>query len=210
MERLKGQLRREGLLDASRKQTLPPFPRKIAIITARTGAVLHDIRTVSAARNPLIPLVLLPVKVQGVGAAEEIAQALDRVLTLPDIDVVIVGRGGGSLEDLWAFNEEVVARAIAACPIPVISAVGHETDFTIADMVADVRAATPSNAAELAVPDKQEIFLALDSLEQQVFHMAREEVKNAKLWLMQLENRLQRQEPAERIQSLTARMQNLL
>ena len=160
-EALKARLAAEGLFDAGRKKPLPLRPRKIAVVTSRTGAVLQDIRRVSAARDPGVPLVLLPVQVQGEGAAEEIAAAIRRAGTLPGVEVIIAGRGGGSMEDLWAFNEEIVARAIADSPIPVISAVGHETDFTIADFVADVRAATPSNAAELAVPDRAELLEGL-------------------------------------------------
>ena len=160
-EALKARLAAEGLFDAARKKPLPLRPKKIAVVTSRTGAVLQDIRRVSAARDPGVPLVLLPVQVQGEGAAEDIAAAIRRAGTLPGVEVIIAGRGGGSMEDLWAFNEEIVARAIADSPIPVISAVGHETDFTIADFVADVRAATPSNAAELAVPDRAELLEGL-------------------------------------------------
>ena len=160
-EALKARLAAEGLFDAARKKPLPLRPKKIAVVTSRTGAVLQDIRRVAAARDPGVPLVLLPVQVQGEGAAEEIAAAIRRAGTLPGVEVIIAGRGGGSMEDLWAFNEEIVARAIADSPIPVISAVGHETDFTIADFVADVRAATPSNAAELAVPDRAELLEGL-------------------------------------------------
>ena len=156
-EALKARLAAEGLFDAARKKLLPLRPKKIAVVTSRTGAVLQDIRRVAAARDPGVPLVLLPVQVQGEGAAEEIAAAIRRAGTLPGVEVIIAGRGGGSMEDLWAFNEEIVARAIADSPIPVISAVGHETDYTIADFVADVRAATPSNAAEIAVPDRSEL-----------------------------------------------------
>ena len=160
-EALKARLAAEGLFDAARKKPLPLRPKKIAVVTSRTGAVLQDIRRVSAARDPGVPLVLLPVQVQGEGAAEEIAAAICRAGTLPGVEVIIAGRGGGSMEDLWAFNEEIVARAIADSPIPVISAVGHETDYTIADFVADVRASTPSNAAELAVPDRAELLEGL-------------------------------------------------
>ena len=160
-EALKARLAAEGLFDAARKKPLPLRPKKIAVVTSRTGAVLQDIRRVSAARDPGVPLVLLPVQVQGEGAAEDIAAAIRRAGTLPGVEVIIAGRGGGSMEDLWAFNEEIVARAIADSPIPVISAVGHETDFTIADFVADVRASTPSNAAELAVPDRAELLEGL-------------------------------------------------
>ena len=160
-EALKARLAAEGLFDAGRKRPLPLRPGKVAVVTSPTGAVLHDIRRVSARRDPGVPLVLLPVQVQGEGAAEEIAAAIRWAGTLPGVEVIIAGRGGGSMEDLWAFNEEIVARAIADSPIPVISAVGHETDFTIADFVADVRAATPSNAAELAVPDRAELLEGL-------------------------------------------------
>ncbi len=160
-EALKAKLAAQGLFDQARKRPLPLRPKKIAIVTARTGAVLQDIRRVSAARDPGVPLVLLPVKVQGEGAADEIAKAIAKAGMLPQVDVLIIGRGGGSMEDLWAFNEEKVARAIAACPVPVISAVGHETDFTISDFVADARASTPSNAAEMAVPDRREVLEAL-------------------------------------------------
>ena len=160
-EALKARLAAEGLFDAARKKQLPLRPKKIAVVTSRTGAVLQDIRRVSAARDPGVSLVLLPVQVQGEGAAEEIAAAIRRAGLLNNVEVIIAGRGGGSMEDLWAFNEEIVARAIADSPIPVISAVGHETDFTIADFVADVRAATPSNAAELAVPDRLELLEGL-------------------------------------------------
>ncbi|MDY4139598.1 MAG: exodeoxyribonuclease VII large subunit [Eubacteriales bacterium] len=160
-EALKARLAAEGLFDAARKKPLPLRPKKIAVVTSRTGAVLQDIRRVAAARDPGVPLVLLPVQVQGEGAAEDIAAAIRRAGTLPGVEVIIAGRGGGSMEDLWAFNEEIVVRAIADSPIPVISAVGHETDYTIADFVADVRAATPSNAAELAVPDRAELLEGL-------------------------------------------------
>ena len=136
-EERKARLAREGLFDAGKKRPLPLVPRGIAIVTSPTGAVLHDIRTVSARRNPAIPLTLLPVRVQGDGAAEEIAAAIRQAGKLPGIDVIITGRGGGSLEDLWAFNEECVVRAIAESPVPVISAVGHETDVTLADFAAD-------------------------------------------------------------------------
>ena len=164
LEELKQKLMREGLFDASRKRPLPLLPRKVGIVTARTGAVIHDIATVSRRRHPGVQLVLRPAQVQGEGAAKDIAQGIEEIALLPGVDVIIVGRGGGSVEDLWAFNEEVVARAIYRSRIPVISAVGHEPDVTISDYVADLRAATPSNAAELAVPDRAELAGALDHL----------------------------------------------
>lgn len=155
LEELKQKLMREGLFDAARKRPLPLLPRKVGIVTARTGAVIHDIATVSRRRHPGVQLVLRPAQVQGEGAARDIAQGIEEIALLPGVDVIIVGRGGGSVEDLWAFNEEIVVRAVAACPVPVISAVGHEVDFTLCDYAADVRAATPSAAAELAVPENQ-------------------------------------------------------
>lgn len=165
-EAIKRKLSDEGLFDAGRKKPLPEFPETIGVVTSGSGAALHDILTVLQRRFPAVRVLLCPVQVQGIGAAEEIADAIEcfnRQHHDPAFraDVLIVGRGGGSLEDLWAFNEEVVARAIAASTIPVVSAVGHETDFSIADFVADLRAATPSIAAELCVPDRRELMAAL-------------------------------------------------
>jgi exodeoxyribonuclease VII large subunit len=152
-EQLKARLAAEGLFDAGRKRPLPYLPRRIGIVTSPIGAAIRDLITVLTRRMPSIEVVLAPVKVQGEGSAAEIAEGIVRLNALGGLDLLIVGRGGGSLEDLWAFNEEIVARAIAASKLPVISAVGHEVDFTIADFVADVRAPTPSAAAELAVPE---------------------------------------------------------
>ena len=149
-------LQREGLFEPSRKRPLPPFPRRVAVVTSPTGAVWQDIRNVIGRRYPLVELVMAPTPVQGEEAAPGIVDAL-RAAGEADVDLVIVARGGGSLEDLWAFNEESVARAVYSSPVPVVSAVGHETDVTIADLVADVRAPTPSAAAEMAVPDAVEL-----------------------------------------------------
>lgn len=157
LEQLKLQLEQEGLFDQSRKRELPRFPTKIAVVTSPTGSVWHDILNVVRRRYPLVELALAPAPVQGGDAAPLIADALQAASGEPGVDVVILARGGGSLEDLWAFNEEAVARAIFACPVPIVSAVGHETDVTIADMVADLRAPTPSAAAELVVPDRAEL-----------------------------------------------------
>lgn len=151
-EALKQRLKAEGLFDAQHKKPIPSFPKKIAVITSPTGAAVRDIIKVVRRRCPCVDILVVPVLVQGHAAPAQIAAALDYVNTRDDIDTIIVGRGGGSLEELWAFNEEVVARAIWRSRIPVISAVGHETDFTIADFVADLRAPTPSAAAEMAVP----------------------------------------------------------
>jgi exodeoxyribonuclease VII large subunit len=156
-EKLKAKLAAEGLFDADRKKPLPLLPRRIGIVTSPTGAAIRDIINVLTRRFPNIGILLVPVKVQGAGAEQGIAKAIDYLNTRDDIDLMIVGRGGGSIEDLWNFNEEIVARAIFRSSIPVISAVGHEIDFTIADFAADVRAPTPSAAAELAVREKREL-----------------------------------------------------
>lgn len=164
-EQLKERLGREGLFDDKHKCSLPSYPRTIGIVTSPTGAVLRDIYTVSKRRMPSVRLVLYPVMVQGSGSAEQIARGIDFFNKKYPVDVLIVGRGGGSMEDLWSFNEEVVVRSIFKSHIPVISAVGHETDFTLADFAADRRAATPSQAAELAVPDMADVQQRLRSLE---------------------------------------------
>ncbi len=152
-EALKAKLLKEGLFDVAKKRQLPLLPRAIGVVTSRSGAVIHDIATVTRRRYPGMQLILRPAQVQGEGAAEDIAAGIAEISVLPQVDVIIVGRGGGSLEDLWAFNEEIVVRAIAACPVPVVSAVGHEVDVTLSDLAADLRAATPSAAAELCVPE---------------------------------------------------------
>lgn len=154
---LKQRLNEEGLFDTTRKRSLPPLPRKIGIVTSLDGAVVRDIIKVLRRRHPNIHLVISPTRVQGDSAASEIVLGIQHLFQISGIDVIIVARGGGSIEDLWAFNEEQVARAIAAAPVPVISAVGHETDYTISDFVADLRAATPSAAAELVIARKDEI-----------------------------------------------------
>ena len=156
-ERLKQKLSEEGLFDAEYKLPLPAYPERIGIVTSPTGAAIQDILNIISRRFPAVELILYPVRVQGVGSASEIASAIRDFNTYGKIDVMIVGRGGGSLEDLWAFNEEIVARAIFDSEIPIISAVGHEVDYTIADFVADMRAPTPSAAAEMAVPDQSEV-----------------------------------------------------
>ncbi|MEZ5356381.1 MAG: exodeoxyribonuclease VII large subunit [Bryobacteraceae bacterium] len=162
-EQLKKRLEAEGLFDAARKRPLPRFPRRIGIVTSRSGAVIRDMLHVLARRNPGIHVRLYPAQVQGEGSVAAVVEAIEYFSDSGWPDLLIVGRGGGSLEDLWTFNEESVARAIASCPVPVISAVGHETDFTIADFVADLRAPTPSAAAELAVPNQMEILAAIDN-----------------------------------------------
>ncbi|HUU93114.1 MAG TPA: exodeoxyribonuclease VII large subunit [Phycisphaerae bacterium] len=155
--RLKEKLEKEGLFDPARKKPLPAFPRRVGVVTSPTGAAVRDIIHVLTRRWPAVEIVLAPSRVQGEGAAAEIVRCIRNLNRLPSLDVIIVGRGGGSLEDLWPFNEEVVARAIFASRVPVVSAVGHETDFSISDFVADVRAPTPSAAAEIAVRDRREV-----------------------------------------------------
>jgi exodeoxyribonuclease VII large subunit len=156
-EQLKARLDAEGLFDPARKRRLPFLARRIAVVTSPAGAAVHDFLRVLHRRFPNLPVLIVPARVQGDGAAQEIARAITRGAAAPGIDVLVVARGGGSLEDLWPFNEEVVARALAACPVPTVSAVGHEVDFTIADFAADVRAPTPTAAAELIARVKEEL-----------------------------------------------------
>ena len=182
-EQLKERLAREGLFAQEAKRPLPRYPRKIALITSPAGAAVRDMIRVLRARWPMAQVLVVPVRVQGEGAAAEIAAAIHTVNGLPGVDLIITGRGGGSMEDLWAFNEEVVARAIFVSNIPVISAVGHEPDVTIADYVADLRAATPSNGAELAVPDQNEVRQQLQQLERRMVRAmsARLEIQRRRL-----------------------------
>lgn len=185
-ERLKAKLQAEGLFDRERKKPLPEFPRRIGVVTSLSGAAIRDVVTTLRRRMPSIDVVLRPALVQGAGAAEDIALAIRQFSEYGNIDLLIVGRGGGSAEDLWAFNEEAVARAIADCQIPVISAVGHEIDFTIADFVADVRAATPTAAAELAVRDQMELISYLRDVEERMSGEMREKVDQGRRELLSL------------------------
>ncbi len=162
-EQLKAMLDKEGMFLAEHKKQIPAYPKAIGIVTARTGAAIQDIINIAGRRNPYVQLYLYPAQVQGEGAARTIAAGI-KALEKKGVDTIIVGRGGGSIEDLWAFNEEVVARAIYQCSVPIISAVGHETDVTIADFVSDLRAPTPSAAAELAVPDLRALLYELDKI----------------------------------------------
>jgi exodeoxyribonuclease VII large subunit len=167
-ERLRARLEAEGLFAIERKRPLPAFPRRIGVVTSATGAAIQDICHILSRRWPLVEVVLASTAVQGDGAGLGVVHALERLNRRRDIDVILIARGGGSIEDLWAFNEEIVARAIFASRVPVVSAVGHETDYTIADWVADVRAPTPSAAAELLVPDRIEIAARVGAHEQQL------------------------------------------
>ena len=166
-EKAKAALTKDGLLDPARKRRLPSFPNRIAVVTSPDGAVLRDIQSVVARRWPLAELIVVPAQVQGAKAEASVCSALQRIRRLP-VDVLIVARGGGSVEDLWAFNSERVARAVAAMPMPVISAIGHETDVTLCDLVADLRSPTPSAAAEAATPDRDEIRMKCDVIGQRL------------------------------------------
>ena len=177
-EQLKKELREAGYFDESLKKPIPKFPRKIGVVTASTGAAIRDIVTTIKRRWPLCEIILFPSLVQGSQAPRNI---VDQILLADrefDLDTLIVGRGGGSIEDLWAFNERIVAKAILSCETPVISAVGHETDFTIADYVADLRAATPTAAAELAVPDRNELMSNLNNLDSRANNVVRKQLEN--------------------------------
>ncbi len=182
-EKLKAKLSERGMFDEKHKLPLPQYPEKIGIVTAEGGAALQDILNITKRRYPLAEIVLFPVSVQGVSAAGEIAHAINYLSKHDLCDVMIVGRGGGSIEDLWAFNEEIVAYAIFESKIPIVSAVGHETDFTIADFVADLRAPTPSAAAELVCPDKDELCFYIENIEKRFKSLLKNnlETKKAKL-----------------------------
>ena len=188
-EQLKERLSTEGLFDPRRKRALPVLPRKIGVVTSLDGAAVRDIIRVLRRRYANAHIVIRPARVQGEGAALEIARALTAICKVKGVDVVIVGRGGGSIEDLWAFNEEVVARAIAGCAVPTISAVGHETDVTIADFVADLRAPTPSAAAELVVARKDEVQARIDRLSQRLDSSQRSRLHRLEARLRSLEAR---------------------
>ena len=206
---LQERLSAEGLFDAERKQPIPRFPRRIALVTSPTGAAVRDMLQVITRRWPAVEIVLLPVRVQGAGAAEEIARAIELVPALPRVDVVIAGRGGGSLEDLWAFNEEIVARAIAECPIPLVSAVGHEIDVSIADLVADVRALTPSEAGELVVPHRDEFVASLAAVRTRLTGALQQRAQRARGLLAGLASRPVLVRPHGRIRELAGRVDEL-
>ena len=167
-ERLKARLAAEGLFAAELKRALPAYPRRVGIVTSTQAAALHDVLTILGRRMPGLPVVIYPTPVQGPGAAESIARAIGMASSRRECDVLILCRGGGSIEDLWAFNEEAVARAVRACVLPVVVGVGHETDFTIADFVADVRAPTPSAAAQLVSPDREQLCLQVTAVEERL------------------------------------------
>lgn len=198
-EQLKKKLDAEGLFRQEYKKALPKFPDRIGVVTSATGAAVQDIFNVLKRRFPVAKVVLRPCQVQGDGAAEDIAKAIYEFNKLKAADVLIVGRGGGSIEDLWAFNEEIVARAVFASEIPVISAVGHETDYTICDFVADLRAPTPSAAAECAVPDIFELKGNLVSLKQHMFSLTRNRVNIERSKVSSIEKTLALRDPVTNI-----------
>jgi exodeoxyribonuclease VII large subunit len=205
-EQLKARLEAEGLFAPERKRPIPTFPRCVAIVTSPTGAVLHDVVTILRRRCPAAALVLVPARVQGDGAPESLARAIGAANEAAGADVLIVARGGGSLEDLWAFNSEIVARAIAASRLPVVSAVGHETDVTIADFVADLRAPTPSAAAELVVPDGTELMRRLTEARERLQQVARARLRDERA---QVEDLLARRAFARPLEGMNQRRQAL-
>ena len=198
-EKLKEKLYREGLFDHEKKKPIPQNPKTIGIVTAKTGAAIHDIMSVAKRRNPYIQLVLYPAQVQGDGAAEAIVRGIE-TLDRYGVDTIIIGRGGGSIEDLWAFNEEKVARAIYAAKTPIISGTGHEVDTTIADYAADLRAATPTAACELAVPDLRETLDAIDARKRSLSVQIRHILRNYELRLEQYSGKLRRFDPKLQLQ----------
>ena len=204
-EQLKNRLAAEGLFDAERKKPIPVYPHRVGVVTSPTGAAIRDIINVISRRFPLAELILCPVSVQGENAAPQIKAAIELFNKKKAADVLIVGRGGGSVEELWAFNEEIVARAVVASEIPVISAVGHETDFTICDFVADLRAPTPSAAAELAVPDKLQQIGMLNAFQKRIKSALDDRFSYEKSKLELYKSSLKRLDPKNYIDSLRVR-----
>lgn len=202
LEELKRRLEAEGLFDPGRKKPLPMVPRKVAVVTSRSGAALHDILNVSGMRNPSVPIVLIPVAVQGTGAGREIAEGIRKANEETDADVIIVGRGGGSPEDLWCFNDEAVVRSVANSRIPVVSGVGHEIDFSLCDLAADVRASTPSNAAEIVFPDRKELRGRIQLIRSALIRAESEAVRNKEMMMRDATLRLSALNPEKRIASL--------
>ena len=205
-EQLKKQLQDEGLFDEAHKKEIPRFPERVGVVTAPTGAAVRDIINVITRRYPMAEIVIYPAQVQGAGAAESIVRAIEYFNATGEVDTLIVGRGGGSIEDLWAFNEEITARAIYASEIPIISAVGHETDFTIADFVADLRAPTPSAAAEIAVPSVIELRNRIDADHNRISQNIAGRIQSSRLLLKRFKMRT----PQDRIDEYNLRVDSLV
>ncbi len=208
-EQLKNKLQKEGLFDAAHKKSIPILPRKIGVVTSPTGAAIRDVLNVVGRRFPDMHIILCPVKVQGAGAAEQIKEAIEIFNRLHNVDVIIVGRGGGSLEDLWAFNEEPVARAIYNSDIPIISAVGHEIDYTIADFVADLRAPTPSAAAEIVAGKRSDFINNINALRQRLINALLAQTDLAKHKLKALQERYAFKQPLALVQQNYQRIDEL-
>ena len=204
LEQLKGKLAREGFFEAMRKRPLPPFPKKIGIVTSPTGAAVRDILKVFERRFADIGVLIYPVRVQGIESAREVSEGIKELNMVPGIDVIIIARGGGSEEDLWAFNEEIVARAIFNSKIPVVSAVGHEIDFTIADMAADLRASTPSAAAEMVIRSKEELKERLTAVLFQLRSGLRNIIADKRIFLHRLERGIV--DPSRRLKEIRLRL----
>lgn len=208
-ERLKLKLQAEGLFDASRKRLLPPFPKKLGVVTSPTAAAFQDILNVLRRRYPLVEVILSPTLVQGDTAPPQIVRAIQALNALPDCDVILVARGGGSIEELWAFNDERVARAIAASWVPVVTGVGHEVDFTLADFAADVRAPTPSAAAELITPDMNELRMTVDACGQFIDQAVLRRVADARVRLTALRRTLRTLNPITQTQRARTQVTDL-
>lgn len=205
-EQLKKQLEEEGLFDERHKKPIPQFPKRVGVVTASTGAAVRDIINVITRRYPMAEIVIYPAQVQGNGAAESVVRAIEYFNATQEVDTLIVGRGGGSIEDLWAFNEEITARAIFASKIPIISAVGHETDFTIADFVADLRAPTPSAAAEIAVPSVIELMNRINTCRQRISKNITGHIESGRLLL----RRFKMKTPKDKIDDYNLKLDSLL
>ena len=205
-EQLKKQLAEEGLFDETHKKPIPQFPKRVGVVTASTGAAVRDIINVITRRYPMAEIVIYPAQVQGTGAAQSVVRAIEYFNATKEVDTLIVGRGGGSIEDLWAFNEEITARAIFASEIPIISAVGHETDFTIADFVADLRAPTPSAAAEIAVPSMIELRNRINIDQNRISQNVVGRIESSRLLL----KRFKMKTPKDRIDDYNLKLDSLL
>jgi exodeoxyribonuclease VII large subunit len=206
-EQLRARLEAEGLFDPALKRSLPPHPRRVGVVTSPTGAAIQDVIRVARQRSPSTPILLAPARVQGAGAEEELAEALAALAGWPGVDVILLVRGGGSLEDLWPFNTERLARALRACPVPVVSGVGHEVDVTIADLVADARAPTPSAAAALALPDRESLISRLSRDLRSLVSAAARRLERADARVVAARERLRLASPMARLAAQGARLE---